>query len=125
MTVRRLLTALAVLLVLTAVVASLAPAPPVAPDPAPEPSAVAAASTVRRTLSADATGQRVSARQGQEVQLTVEGEQVDTVSIDALGAEDTVDVDSPAQLDLVAETPGSYPIVMLESGRTIGTLLVR
>jgi hypothetical protein len=85
----------------------------------------AAATPVSRTLTADAGGQRVSVRQGQEVDLTIEGEQVDTVSIDDLGEQDTVDVDSPAQLDFVADTPGRYPIVMLESGKTIGTLLVR
>ena len=61
----------------------------------------------------------------QELLLTVKGKQVDTVSINDLGEQETVEADSPAQFDLVPETAGQYPIVMLESGKTIGTLVVR
>jgi hypothetical protein len=126
MNVRRLLIALAVLLVLTAVVAELAPPPPVAPDPGSGSSPVASAAPLQqRTLSAGATGQRVRVPRGQELLLTVKGKQVDTVSINDLGEQETVEADSPAQFDLVPETAGHYPIVMLESGKTIGTLVVR
>src|SRR3954453_18661518 len=103
MNVRRLLIALAVLLVLTAVVAEFAP-PPVAPDPGSGGSPVAsAAPLLQRTLTADATGQRGRVPRGQELLLTVKGEQVDTVSINDLGEQETVDADSPAQFDLVPE----------------------
>jgi hypothetical protein len=31
----------------------------------------------------------------------------------------------PARFDLLADTPGSYPLVLLDAGRRIGTLQIR
>ena len=126
MLARRLLLALAVLLALTALASALAPSEspmddsasaPVAPSrPAPAP--------VEETLDAEATGQRVVARVGQTVTITVEADELDSVSLAEVGTE-TAEPDSPARFELLAEIPGSYPIELLESGRTIGVLEIR
>jgi hypothetical protein len=126
MLARRLLLALAVLLALTALAAALAPqesplddgaGTPAAPSaPAPEP--------VEETLDAEATGQRVLARVGQTVTITVEADELDSVSLAEVGTK-TAEPDSPARFELLAEVPGTYTIDLLESGRQIGVLEIR
>lgn len=129
MLARRLLIALAVLLGLTALAAgvtprdptvrqegSTTPAGPGAGSPAPAP--------VQRTLSAEESGQRVVARVGQSVVLTVEAAALDTVGLAEFGYQ-TVEPDLPARFELRADVPGSYAIELLEAGRRIGTLEIR
>ena len=125
MLARRLLLALAVLLAITALAAALAPsespmddsaAAPASPQPAPAP--------VEETLDAEATGQRVLARVGQTVTITVEADELDTVSLAEVGTK-TAEPESPARFELLAEVPGSYAIDLLESGRRIGVLEIR
>ena len=127
MLARRLLLALAVLMLLTALAASLAPrktalqgdsaATPAAPaEPAVEP--------VQQTLDASAEGQRVLARVGQTVTIVVRSDTLDTVSLAEVGSE-TTEPDSPARFELLADVPGSYPIELLEAGRRIGVLEIR
>jgi hypothetical protein len=125
---RRLLVLLLVLLGLTALAAAMAPravqlarqraAPPVAA------SGGTAVPPVEKTLLAEGADQKVVVRQGQSVVIDVEGEQVDTVAIENLGNR-TVDPDSPAHFELLADTPGSYAIELLDANRQIGTLEVR
>ena len=79
---------------------------------------------VDRTLQAQREGQRVVARVGQLVVITVESEVLDTVSIAELGSK-AVEPDSPARFELLADTPGRYDIELLDAGRKIGTLEVR
>jgi hypothetical protein len=127
MLARRLLFALAVLLVLTAVAAALAPretAPREDAAAAPPPTAQPARPAVEETLDAGASGQKVIARVGQNVTIIVESDELDTVELAELGTE-PVEPDSPARFDLLADAPGSYPLVLLESGRRIGVLEVR
>jgi hypothetical protein len=125
---RRLLMVLAALLVLTAVTAELAAhraaAPGAGATAVPSTAAGGAPATVQKTLTADAPDQQVVARVGQDVVIDVEGEQVDTVTIGDLDTQ-TVDAGSPAHFDLLAETPGRYPIELVEAGRRIGTLEIR
>ena len=125
---RRLLILLVVLVGITALAAGIAPRAPLSgsngptevaplpPEQTPKP--------VDRTLEAQSEGQRVVARVGQPVTITVESEVLDTVSLDDLGTK-SVEPDSPAVFELLADTPGRYPIQLLLSGRTIGTLEVR
>ena len=124
---RRLLIALAVLMVLTALAAGLAPresavredsaATPAAPtQPAPEP--------VQETLDASADDQRVLARVGQTVTIVVRSSELDSVSLAEVGTE-PVEPDSPARFELLAEVPGTYPIELLEADRQIGVLEIR
>jgi hypothetical protein len=127
MVARRLLIALAVLMALTALAASLAPrdtppreddAPAAAAPPAP------AREPVQATLDADGEGQRVVARVGQDVVIVVRSKELDTVSLAEVGSEPT-EPDSPARFELLADVPGSYPIELLEAGRQIGVLEIR
>ena len=126
MLARRLLILLAVLLGLTALAAGVAPRQPAddgAASPVPAPGAPAA-QPLERTLDARSSDQRVVARLGQTVVITVESAELDSVSLGENEIE-PVEPDSPARFELLAEIPGSYPIELLEAGRTIGTLEIR
>lgn len=127
MLARRLLIALAVLMLLTALAASVAPRESaVRDDTAATPSAPATATVepVQETLDASAEGQRVQARVGQTVTIIVRSDTLDTVSLADMGAE-TTEPDSPARFELLADVPGSYPIELLEADRRIGVLEIR
>jgi hypothetical protein len=125
---RRLLIVLAVLVGLTALASGVAPREPVVRDggsasPRP-PAPTRAPGVLERTLDAGETGQRVVARIGQTVVITVEGATLDTVRLAEYGDE-TVEPASPARFELLADVPGSYAIDLLEADRRIGTLEVR
>ena len=129
MVARRLLIVLAVLLGLTALAAGVAPRERLGtssggtPAPAATPGAVAHG-TVERTLDAGATGQRVVARVGQTIELTIKSDTLQSVSLDDYG-DRTVEADSPAHFELLADVPGSYGIDLLDPVRRIGTLEIR
>jgi hypothetical protein len=125
--VRRLLIALAVLLVLTALAGGLAAPPgPVAPGSPEAPPAEPVASTqpVEKTLDAAVTGQQVRARVGQSVVIQVRSDHVETISLDQYGNQ-SADAATPARFELLADAPGRYAISLLEEGRRIGTLDVQ
>ena len=144
-----MLLVVAVLMGLTALAASLAPrdstprgtGAPSAPSPARTPAApveratpVPAPSgapkqvkTVSAEISADegAKRGRVNAGVGDLVDITVEGDVIDAVSVEGLTDHVTLDPDSPAMLELFADAPGQYPITLLEADRRIGMLDVK
>jgi hypothetical protein len=142
-----MLVVVAVLMGLTALAATLAPrdpsprgsgAPsvpspartPTAPTPGPEATATPApehVETVNAAISADegAKRPRVTADVGDIVNITVEGDVIDAVSVEGLTDHATLDPESPAVLELFADTPGRYPITLLEAERRIGTLDVK
>ena len=62
---------------------------------------------------------------GDLVDITVEGDVIDAVSVEGLTDHVTLDPDSPAMLELFADAPGQYPITLLEADRRIGTLDVK
>ena len=126
MLARRLLIALAIVIALTALAAGVAPRDPVGSGDAGTPPSAGAspARAVERTLRAEGSGQRVVARVGQTVVVTVEASTLDTVHIAEVGSEG-VEPASPARFELLADVPGRYPIELLESGRRIGTLDIR
>jgi hypothetical protein len=141
---RRLLVLVAVLMGLTALAASLAPPPPAqrgrspsAPSatPTPHPAATPApaagtapepGATVRARISASrsAVPRDVRAAEGDLVDLVVSGDVVDTVEIPGQAVLEPIDPDSPALVQLYADTPGRFPILLLDANRRIGTLLV-
>jgi hypothetical protein len=129
---RRLLLLLAVLIGLTALAGGLAPAPAPQPQgratPGPLQASPAPGSlqTVRATLSAarDVAARRILARVGDQVSITVRAQHIDTVGLGDLDSE-PVEPGLPAHFDLLADTAGSYPLVLLQAGRRIGTLVVR
>ena len=127
MVARRLLIVLAVLLGLTALAAGVAPRqaldpdppPPVAAAPTPSPSS----GTVQKSLDAQSTGQRIDAKLGQLVTITVKSDTLETVTLDQYG-DQTAEPDSPAMFELLADAAGSYPIT-LDDGQEIGTLEIK
>ncbi len=127
MLVRRLLILAAVLMALIALAAGVAPRQPArdtVTSPEPRPGASTPVAAVERTLDAQSSDQEVAARVGQTVIITVETDELDSVSLGEYGIE-TADPQSPARFELLADVPGSYPISLLQADRTIGTLEVR
>jgi hypothetical protein len=128
--VRRLLVLVAVLVVLTVVAGSIAPVP-TPPAPAPRPQATGAPArlavrTVRASLSTSVRrpARRIAARVGDQVSITVRGGAVDTIALGDLDVE-PVERGLPARFDVLADERGSYPVIALDAGRRIGTLVVR
>ena len=126
MLARRLLIALAALMVMTALAAALAPREsPLRETPSPTSPArsQAAAEPVEATLDAQADGQRVEAEVGQPVTIVVRTDELASVELGDMGTE-TADPDSPAHFELLADVPGTYPIELLEADRKIGELVI-
>ena len=124
MLARRLLIALALLMAITALAAGVAPRESTQDEdasPTPAASAAPAAEPVEATLDAQSEGQRVEAEVGQIVRIVVNTDELDSVQLAELGTE-TADPESPARFELLAETPGTYPIELLEAERQIGEL---
>jgi hypothetical protein len=130
---RRFLILVAVLMGLTALAASVAPREDLIRDrnrrdagPTPTPTPTPGAATVRtiqRTISTRDAPVRVAVRQGQLLELTITGPQLDSVEL--LDEIEPLEAHSPARFQLLAEERGQYPIALVDSGRRIGTLVVR
>lgn len=135
---RRLLLLLAVLIVLTALAGSLAPVPGPPEQATPTPTTAAIPRTpqaspaadpdrpdVRASLNASprTPARRIVARVGDQVAITVRAQGIDSVELGDLDVE-PVEPGIPARFDLLADAAGSYPLVLLQAGRRIGTLVV-
>jgi hypothetical protein len=138
---RRFLLLVAVLMGLTALAASVAPRDPTvredrserrAPAPSPSPSAQPEATegdappgtrTVTHTVSADAAPRRVTATEGDLVELEVTSSRLANIRL--IDEIEPAEPRSSARFHLLAERPGKHPITVLESGRRIGTLEIR
>lgn len=129
---RRLLIVLAVLIGLTALASGVNTRQPTggAPRGTPDSDASATApsgpsSTISRRISTkSAEPARIQAEVGDTVVLTVASPELDTVSVEGIGKIEAIDPQSPARIELYADTPGEYPIMLLQSERRIGTLTV-
>ena len=133
---RRFLLLVAVLMGLTALAASIAPREPLiregarrtaTPTPTPAPTQEATTATpvhnVRRTLVITDEPGRITVNQGDLVQLTVKGSELDSVSV--LDRVEPIERHSPAVFSLLADSPGEHPIELVDAGRRVGTLVVR
>jgi hypothetical protein len=129
---RRFLLVVVVLMGLTALAASVAPREPVvrerpAAESSPTASAGPAASptvrTVERAISTVGGRTRVRVTEGQLLELDVSGPELDSVEL--LDEVVPIAPEAPAHFDLLADRPGSYPIVLVDAGRRVGTLVVR
>jgi hypothetical protein len=132
---RRFLLLVAVLMGLTALAASVAPREPLlregrrtatpTPSPTPPPSEAAGQPLriVQKELKIGVDPVPVIVREGQQIELTVRGTELDNVML--LDQIKPIEADSPAIFDLLADTPGRYPITLIDSGRKIGTLVVQ
>jgi heme/copper-type cytochrome/quinol oxidase subunit 2 len=130
---RRVIILVAIVMGLTALAASVAPPPPrttVTPGGAPPdvqaPRADVRPLDVRRTLRIGATARpRIELELGQNLTLDVAGDVIDTVAIPELGVLEPVEPGSPAGIQVYADTPGMYPIRLLDANRSIGVIEIR
>ena len=131
---RRFLLLVVVLMGLTALAATIAPREPLLRDgarraatPTPTPTVEATAATpvdnVSRTLMITADPGRITVKQGALLELTVKGDELGTVSL--MDQIQPIERDSPAIFYILADTPGEYPIAMVDEGRDVGTLVVK
>ena len=83
---------------------------------------VAPAATADGELPADKV---VRATLGDVVKVTVTSEVSETAEIVDLGIAEPVDADVPAELTFVADRAGRFPVTLRNSGRPVGSVLVR
>jgi hypothetical protein len=133
---RRTIVLVAILMGITALVATIAAPNPrlrqpsaAVPSPSAAPSATASAGVDQPDVSAviEAGSERrrtVHAEVGDHVELVVQGSQIDSVALGDLDVED-LEPGVPARFELLADTPGSYPLVLVNANRRIATLQVR
>ncbi len=133
---RRFLLLVALLMGVTAVAASLAPPDPSVrrnrertAQPTPSPAITSApveSRTVERTLDASQPQVRtVRAHVGDLLRLEVRSAEPGAVAIEGLDRNAAVDPSTPALFEVFADAPGSYPIVLVDDGRRVGTLVIR
>ena len=123
MLARRLLLLAAVLMLLTALAAGLAPRQPV-DEPAPATSTLPAGTTVTEEISAAAgSDSRVEVRRGDVLKLEVSGDVLDSVLIERLDRMEAIEPLTPARFELLADAPaGLYPIRLVDADRRIGSI---
>ena len=124
MLARRLLLLAAVLMILTALAAGLAPReeatapPPVGTLPAGKP-------VVERIPADPGSDSRVAVQRGDLLELEVAGDMLDSVLIERLDRIDAIEPTTPARFNMVVEaTPGVYPIRLVEADRRIGAIQI-
>jgi len=129
MLARRLLLLAAVLMLLTAVAASIAPRDLTGEDdrgPVRDPTDLPAGETITKEIPSEAgSNTRIPVSRGDTLELEVGGDTLDTVLIERLDRIDPIDPKSPARFNLVIDSPpGSYPIRLVEADRRIGSIVI-
>jgi hypothetical protein len=66
---------------------------------------------------------RITVKQGTLLELTVKGDELGNVSL--MDQVEPIERESPAIFNVLADTPGEYPISMVDEDRDVGTLVVR
>jgi hypothetical protein len=128
MLARRLLLLVAIMMGITALAAGLT-APPVErrqaqpPPPSLGEARPPAAPPVVRTLDADAP-RTITVAEGDELRLTVHADDLDVVELSGLDRIQAVSPQTPAIFDVLADEPGSDPVLLRQSGGRAGTLEV-
>jgi len=131
---RRFLLLVVVLMGLTALAATIAPREPLirdgarrtaTPTPAPtlEANAAKPVHEVSRTLMITADPGRITVKQGTLLELTVKGDKLGNLSL--MDQIQPIERDSPAIFNVLADTPGDFPIAMVDENRDVGTLVVK
>lgn len=67
----------------------------------------------------------IEVREGQTIRLTMKLEAEDTVTIDAIGFDETVAAGIPTEILFTPYTPGRFPFKLQNSGKDIGELVVK
>src|SRR5215213_5683178 len=126
MLVRRLLLLAAVLMLLSALAAGLAPSDPVSqPEPVTSaPAALPAGNTVAKVIPAKPGARtRVAVRRGDILQLEVAGNTLDSVLLERLDRVESIEPEKKARFEILIDAPaGAYPIRLVEADRRIGTI---
>jgi hypothetical protein len=102
--------------------ATVSPTPPATSEPLTDPDAF----DVSAELSAapGVASKTVDAEIGDRVEITVEAPGTDSVSVGELAMK-SVEPGIPARFELLADTAGTYPVVLVNENRRIGTLEIR
>jgi hypothetical protein len=128
MLARRLLLLAAVLMLLTALAASIAPRDLTGgDDPEPAASDLPAGTTVAREIPAapEAAPARVAVSRGDTLELEVFGDMLDSVLLERLDQIDAIEPSTPARFNILIDAPaGSYPIRLVEADRRIGSIVI-
>jgi hypothetical protein len=130
MLARRLLLLAAVLMLLTALAASIAPRdltggeddPPVVRGPG----ALPAGDTITEEIpAAPGSNSRITVSRGDTLQLQVAGDVFDSVLLERLDMVDGIEPTTPARFDILIDSPpGSYPIRLVDADRRIGSIVI-
>jgi hypothetical protein len=80
--------------------------------------------TAKLTTTPGAKQKTIEAVLGDRVQIVVEGREPASVSLGDLRTEE-LERGVPARFELLAETPGAYPLTLVDEDRRIGTLEIR
>src|SRR4051794_21283936 len=80
--------------------------------------------TAKLSAAVSAKPQTIEAVLGDRVEIVVDADEPGSVGLGDLGTEQ-MEPGVPARFELLADTPGSYPLVVLDDQRRIGTLEVR
>jgi hypothetical protein len=111
------------LLVIAAVAAAIAPREDVRPRPGVD---TVVASPPAHTVTARLPAKRpVEARVGDVVSIFVSTREADEAEIVPLAVHAPAEPGIPAQLEFVAGTRGRFPVVLRDSARRVGTVVVR
>jgi hypothetical protein len=123
----RLLAFAALLFVMAAIAAAIAPAPKgTSKRPAPPPSSHVPAQTLRDELpAADGRAVTLRPRPGDIVELRVISDRIDNVEVPDLGILEPVDENSPAILNFIVDKPGTYDVRLQSQEKLVGRLVVR
>jgi hypothetical protein len=126
MLARRMLMFVALLFVVTALAAGLAPPPRTRTQRFDDTSPPRGRAVVlQRTLDAAQPKPRVlTVRTGDVLSLTVRSDTTDAVELQGLGALRPIDPSTPVTFDVLPEVPGEYPVVLVDAARTVGTVRV-
>ena len=111
-------------MLLTALAAGLAPQAEDTDTP-PSTQAARAPAIVEESIAADQADQSVEAQVGDLIRLEVTGDVLDQVLIERLDRIDAIEPVTPARFEIIPETPGVYPIRLIDADRRIGRLDIR
>ena len=126
MLVRRLLLLAAVLVLLTALAAGLAPRQSSDNGSTVERSSVPAGETVTKKIEAKpGANTKVRVSRGDLLELEVSGDTLDSVLIERLDRVRAIEPTTPARFNIVIDAAaGRYPIRLVDADRRIGSLVI-
>jgi hypothetical protein len=80
--------------------------------------------TAKLSTAPGAKAKTIEAVLGDRVEIVVEGSEPASVALGDLRIEE-LEQGVPARFELLAETPGAYPLTLIDEDRRIGTLEIR